>query len=105
MHQLHAGGRLGAHDGLNLGDRSAVQPFNFVEHHQVGGGQLVFKQLGQRRLVIQVVVGTALGVHGHGVFGKLAGQHGGRVHHGDDRIHGKGVADLRPLEGLHQGFG
>ena len=103
--QLHAGGRLGAHQGFDLGDCIGVQPFELVQHHQVGGGQLVFEQFCQRRVVVQVVVGAALGIDGHRVFGKLAGKHGGRIDHGDHGVHGEGVADLRPLEGLDHGLG
>jgi hypothetical protein len=73
--------------------------------HQVGAGQLVGEQFMQRRFVVQVRVELALGVDLVREGGEGAGGHGRAVDHGDHRIDGAGVADFRPLEGLHQGLG
>ncbi len=92
---------FGAHGGQGVG----IQQVGLVEDHQVGAGQLVFEEFVQGRFVVEVRVLLALLVHLVGEGGEGAGGHGGAVDHGDHRVHGAGVADLGPLEGLHQGLG
>ena len=48
MHQLHAGHAFFADGGFDTGQRGRIQAVGLVHHHQVGGGQLVGKQLVQR---------------------------------------------------------
>ena len=79
-----------------------IEQVGLVEDHQVGADQLVGEQLVQRRLVVEVRVLLALGVHLVGEGSEGAGGHGRAVDHGDDRIDGAGVADFRPVKGLHQ---
>ena len=40
---------------------------------QIGRGQLVFKQLVQRRVVVEVLISTALGIHSHRVVREITG--------------------------------
>ena len=104
-HQLHTSGGFCTDGGLDGFQRSGIHAIHLVHDDQVGGGQLVFKQLSQGGVMVQVVVGTALGVDGHRVVSKGACGHSGRVHHGDDRVHSKRVAQRGPLKGLHQRLG
>ncbi|MNT90875.1 hypothetical protein D3C72_2318830 [compost metagenome] len=59
----------------------------------------------QRRFVVQVRVLLALGVDGLGIGRELAGGRGGHVDHRDHGVHGAGILDLGPVEGLDQGLG
>ena len=53
----------------------------------------------------QVVIDAALGIDGHLIVGKTARSHSRRVDDGDHRIRCNGVAQCRPLKGLHQRLG
>ena len=55
--------------------------------------------------MVQIGVGTALRVHRLRVGGELASGGGGHVDDGDDRVHRARIANLGPVEGLHQRFG
>ena len=89
MHQLHAGRGFGANSSLYTSQRSSVQTVGFMHDHQVGGGQLVFKQLMQRRIMVEVVVCTALGIHRHRVVGEVTRSHSGCIHHSHNCVHSK----------------
>ena len=105
LHHLHFGRQFFAHHRLHLGKFFGAHAIDLVEHHQIGSAQLVFEQLVQRALVIEVGIGAALLVHGVGERGKLARSGRGGVHHGDHGVHGEHACNLGPLEGLHQWFG
>ena len=104
-HNLHLRWNVFAHQGFHRCAVSGAGGVQLGQHHQVGRNQLVFKQLVQWRFVVQVRVLLALRVHSSRVGGKLAGSSGGHIYHGHHRIHGAGVFDLGPVEGLHQGLG
>ncbi|MNS31196.1 hypothetical protein D3C72_632450 [compost metagenome] len=93
------------HLGADLGQAFGVDQVGLVQHHQVGAGQLVGEQFVQRRLVVQVGVELALGIDLVRVGGEGASGHRRAVDHRDHRVDGAGIADFRPLEGLHQRFG
>ncbi len=81
------------------------QQVGLVEDDQIGAGQLIGEQLMQRRFVIEIGIELALGIDLIGECGKGAGGHRRAVDDGDHRIHGAGVTDFRPVEGLHQRLG
>ncbi len=104
-HHLHAGLGVGFDQCLHPGQRLLRQSIHLAEQHQVGHEELVFKQLGQGRFVVEVVVRAALRIHGLRVVGKTAIGHGGRIYHGYHGIYRKGVAQAWPLKCLHQRLG
>ena len=97
--------QLFGHFGTDLGQAFGVDQVSLVQYHQVGAGQLVGEQFVQGRFVVQVRVELALGIDLVRVGSESTGRHGRAVDYGDDRIDGAGIADFRPLEGLHQRFG
>ena len=104
-HHLHAGLGVRLDGGLHLCQRGWRQGIGLAEHDQIGHEELIFKQLGQRRLVIEVVIRAALRIHRGRIIGKAPIGYGRRIYHGHHRIHGEGIAQARPLKSLHQRLG
>ncbi len=104
-HHAHAWPQLLAHPRLDLGPIFLRQQIRLVDHHQVGGGELLLEQLLQRGLVVEGLIRGALGRQRVRVGREQAVAHRGAIdhrHHPVDRDPG---GDLRPVEGFQQRLG
>ena len=84
------------------GNRRVIQQVGLVEHHHVGGLQLVLVDLRQRVVVLHRWVCLALPRDRVGIIGEPAGRHSRAVDHRDHPVHRHARAHLRPAERLQQ---
>ena len=85
--------------------RRRVQQIDLRQDHQIGAGDLVLEDLLNRVVVVEGVIGRALGRQGVEIAGHLTGGQGRAVDHRDHPVDGHPATDVRPLKRLHQGFG
>ena len=105
LHHLDLQRQFRTHQGFDPYAGGGIDKVGLGQHDQIGGQQLVLEQRVQRRFMVQIGVGTALRIHCLRVGGELASGGGGHVDDGDDRVHRARIANLGPVEGLHQRFG
>src|SRR5262245_5160773 len=94
------------HDGedvaLQLLAGRGIDEIRLVQHDQVRGHELVLVNLGERIIVIDGWILSALAGDRLGIIGEAAFGNGGRIDHGDHAVDGEPRADRRPVEGLDQ---
>ena len=92
---------LGA-DPAHLG---LVHEIGLVQHNEVRAGELLLQQLLERALVVEGVVGLALGLDRCGVRREEPRRVRGGIDDRDHPVHGHPRAHARPAERLHQRLG
>ena len=105
LDDARAAPQMRAQAGFARSDAGFGEQVGLVEDHQVGAGDLVFEDLGERRLVIEGVVGRALRLERGFVVGETAFRERRAVDHRDHAVHREPGANLGPVEGRDQRLG
>ena len=87
---------------MRLFDTGRVDQVAFVEHDEIGAGDLVLKDLFDRIVVRQRGIGDPLPRQRVEIVGDAARGQRGAVDHDDDAVDGHAALDRRPVERLHQ---
>ena len=85
--------------------RRPIQPVGPADQHQIGGLQLVRKQILKGIEVIEAGIGLPLGLHRHRIPHHMAGGQGFAIHHRHHRIDADTTANFGPTKSFDQGFG
>ena len=101
-HQGDARAQLEAHPLLDRRPVALGQKIGLVQHHQIGGAELLLEQLLERAVVIERGIGRALRRDRRRRAREHAVAHRRGVDHRDHAVHRHPGADLRPLERLEQ---
>ena len=85
-------------------DPVGARQIGLGQQHDVGAGDLVLKDFGQRRFVVQTVIGIALRGHGLQIGGELPADHGFGIGKRNHAVHGDARPDRWPVKRLEQGL-
>ena len=85
--------------------RRPIQPVGPTDQNQIGGLQLVGKQILKGIEVIEAGIGLPLGLHRHRIPHHMAGGKGFAIHHSHHRIDADATANFGPTKSFDQGFG
>ena len=83
-------------------DAGVVDEVAFVEHHEIGAGDLVLKNFFDRIVMVECAVGGALLRQRFEIVRDPAVGERRAVDHHDDAVDGDAAFDRRPVERLHQ---
>ena len=101
---LHPGAGFPTHCFLDFRKNFLGHQISLAENHDVGAGQLVLEDLGQRAVMIEHFIGFALCLNGFRVVGKHPRMHGGPIDHRNHTVDGGARSDFWPLERFYQWF-
>ena len=104
LDHLHGAGQVLVDLGQNLALVAGLHLVGLVEDDEVGAEELVLEHLLERIVVIDGGVGRALRCERIRIVGEGAGGHGRAVDHGDHAVDRHAGADVRPVEGAHEGL-
>ncbi len=95
-------GQGALHRGAGAGEAGLVEQVGLRQGDEVGAGELVVEDLLHRVVMVEGLVGGALGGERGEVGGDAALGQRRAIDHGDDAIDRHPAADRRPVEGLDQ---